>query len=127
MSPLEAVRRNSLVELIVIVALAIVLAIVVQALIVKPYRIPSGSMEPTLDIGQRVLVQRVTHRPAPTPRSATSSSSIRRRARTACPRHAAWPSRRQPVRTPDAGRAEQTFIKRVVALGGDTVAARTGS
>jgi signal peptidase I len=43
----------------VIVALAIGLALLIQAFIVKPYRIPSGSMEPTLDIGQRVLVDRV--------------------------------------------------------------------
>jgi signal peptidase I len=43
----------------VIVALAIGLALLIQAFLVKPYRIPSGSMEPTLDIGQRVLVDRV--------------------------------------------------------------------
>jgi signal peptidase I len=43
----------------VIVALAIGLALLIQAFVVKPYRIPSGSMEPTLDIGQRVLVDRV--------------------------------------------------------------------
>ena len=42
-----------------IVALAIGLALLIQAFLVKPYRIPSGSMEPTLDIGQRVLVDRV--------------------------------------------------------------------
>jgi len=35
---------------------------VIQALLVKPYQIPSGSMEPTLDIGQRVLVDRVSYR-----------------------------------------------------------------
>ena len=34
----------------------------VQWLLIKPYRIPSGSMEPTLDIGQRVLVNRLSHR-----------------------------------------------------------------
>ncbi len=31
----------------------------IQAVIVKPYRIPSGSMEPTLKVGQRVLVNRI--------------------------------------------------------------------
>jgi signal peptidase I len=52
-------RAGSLVELVVIVAVAIGLALAIQAFIVKPYRIPSGSMEPTLAIGQRVLVDRI--------------------------------------------------------------------
>jgi signal peptidase I len=42
----------------VIVALALALALGIQAWIVKPYKIPSESMEPTLDVGQRVLVNR---------------------------------------------------------------------
>ena len=46
-------------ELVVIVALAIGLALGIQAFLVKPYQIPSESMEPTLDVGQRVLVNRV--------------------------------------------------------------------
>jgi signal peptidase I len=50
---------GSIVELVVILAIAVGLALGIQALIVKPYRIPSGSMEPTLAIGQRVLVNRI--------------------------------------------------------------------
>jgi signal peptidase I len=50
---------NSIVELVAIVFVAVMLALVIQAFIVKPYRIPSGSMEPTLSIGQRVLVDRI--------------------------------------------------------------------
>jgi signal peptidase I len=46
-------------ELVVIIAIALALALGIQAWIVKPYRIPSGSMEPTLKIGQRVLVNRI--------------------------------------------------------------------
>jgi signal peptidase I len=45
----------------VIVALAIGLALLIQAFVVKPYQIPSESMEPTLDVGQRVLVDRVSY------------------------------------------------------------------
>src|SRR5687767_9908208 len=41
--------------------MAIGLALVIQAFVVKPYQIPSASMEPTLDIGQRVLVNRVNY------------------------------------------------------------------
>jgi signal peptidase I len=50
---------GSIVELIVIIAVALGLALGIQAFIIKPYRIPSGSMEPTLAIGQRVLVNRI--------------------------------------------------------------------
>jgi signal peptidase I len=50
---------GSIVELVVIIAVALGLALGIQAFIVKPYRIPSGSMEPTLSIGQRVLVNRI--------------------------------------------------------------------
>src|SRR3954471_24708865 len=54
--------KGSLVELVVIVVTALGLALGIQAFIVKPYRIPSQSMEPTLDIGQRVLVNRLGNR-----------------------------------------------------------------
>jgi signal peptidase I len=50
---------SSLIELGVIIAVAVLLALGIQAWIVKPYRIPSGSMEPTLAVGQRVLVDRI--------------------------------------------------------------------
>ena len=46
-------------ELVVIVVIALGLAIGIQAFIVKPYRIPSGSMLPTLHINQRILVDRI--------------------------------------------------------------------
>ena len=54
--------HNSLIELVVIVAVAIGLALLIQAFLVKPYRIPSESMEPTLDVGQRVLVSRINYK-----------------------------------------------------------------
>ena len=57
--PKPSTGRGALIELVVIVALAVGLALLIQAFLVKPYQIPSGSMEPTLDIGQRVLVDRV--------------------------------------------------------------------
>jgi signal peptidase I len=55
----EKSLTSSIVELVVIVAVALGLALAIQAFIVKPYRIPSGSMEPTLRVGQRVLVNRI--------------------------------------------------------------------
>ena len=50
---------GSIVELVVIVAVALGLALAIQAWIIKPYKIPTGSMEPTLIEGQRVLVNRI--------------------------------------------------------------------
>jgi signal peptidase I len=50
---------GSLVELVLIVAVALGLALGIQAFLVKPYRIPSESMVPTLQVGQRVLVNRI--------------------------------------------------------------------
>jgi signal peptidase I len=52
-------KINSVLELITIIAFAVLLALCIQWIVVKPYRIPSGSMEPTLKIGQRVLVNRL--------------------------------------------------------------------
>ena len=56
---LKLSRGNSLVEFVLIVVIALGLALGIQAFLVKPYRIPSESMEPTLAIGQRVLVNRL--------------------------------------------------------------------
>ena len=50
---------SSVVELVAIIGVALGLALGIQAWVIKPYRIPSGSMEPTLAIGQRVLVNRI--------------------------------------------------------------------
>ena len=51
------------VELVATVAVAVGLAFLIQAFVVKPYRIPSGSMEPTLHIGQRILAFRLSTHP----------------------------------------------------------------
>lgn len=44
-------------------AIALLLVLIVQALVVKLYAVPSGSMEETLDVGDRILVERIV--PAP--------------------------------------------------------------
>jgi signal peptidase I len=50
---------GAIIELVVIVVVALGLALGIQAFFIKPYKIPSGSMEPTLAINQRVLVNRI--------------------------------------------------------------------
>ena len=110
---------GSLVELILIVAVALGLALGIQAFLVKPYRIPSESMVPTLQIGQRVLVNRigerftspdvgdvvVFHPPAGAEQDNTCGSG--------------QPPAGKVCDTPTDERADVNFIKRVVAGPGD--------
>jgi len=117
----EKSTTGSLVELVVIVAVALGLALSIQAFLVKPYRIPSESMVPTLTIGQRVLVNRIGNRftepeineimvfHPPVGAESQTCGAKRRVAGQACSKE-----------TPE--RANVNFIKRVVAGPGDTVA-----
>jgi signal peptidase I len=121
-----ATRRSlpgSVLELVVIVAAALLLALLIQAFVVKPYRIPSASMFPTLHVNQRVLVNRIgMHFDSPSvgqiivfhpPKNFDQGCA-------------------DPTQGPDepAGQAcdvsegkpsSQTFIKRLVGLPGDTL------
>jgi signal peptidase I len=54
--------RRSLAEYAVVVVCAVGAALLVQAFLVRPYRIPSESMAATLVPRDRVLVSRVTYR-----------------------------------------------------------------
>jgi signal peptidase I len=116
--------RGGLLELAVIVALALGLALGIQAFLIKPYQIPSGSMEPTLDIGQRVLVNRfIYHFTSPKigdivvfhpPKGADSDQCGA----------AKPPNSPCPTETPE--RSDQNFIKRIVAGPGDTLSVLHG-
>jgi len=109
--------RGAFAELILIVALALGLALAIQAFLVKPYRIPSESMEPTLTVGQRVLVNRVLYH-VRSPRIGDvvvfhppEGAELNRCGATRLPGQACSAS------TPS--RSEVNFIKRIVAGPGD--------
>jgi signal peptidase I len=109
---------------VVVFAGLLVWLLVPAALGHKPYRVPSESMKPTIGVGTRLTAnKRAYHGGAPKvgdivvfhpPRGADTN--------TCGARHADV----QPCGRPAGGEADVTFIKRVVALGGDTVALRDG-
>jgi len=115
-------RGSQVVEFVLIVAIALGLAFAIQAFVVKPYKIPSASMEPTLAIGQRVLVDRlgndffapsvgqivVFHPPAGA-LTEPAVCGVQHSPRQVCPK-------------PTSTAATSTnYIKRVVAGPGDTI------
>lgn len=106
--------------------MALGLALAIQAVLIKPYRIPSQSMEPTLDTGQRVLVNRtiyhlrdpsigdviVFHPPAGA--DTNVCGNLNHPVDQVCPR-------------PTRDRSKVNFIKRIVAGPGDRLRIEDGT
>lgn len=100
------------------------MALAVQAWGVKPFQIPSESMEPTLKVGQRVLVNRIgTHFGDPQigdivvfhPPSGADGKEC-----------GGEPAEGEACALPAGGPSETYFIKRVVASPGDQLSIRNG-
>ncbi len=92
---------GSLLEVVFIVGAAFILALLIQQFVVKPFYIPSESMEPTLERGDRVLVSRFVY----------------------------WfrePQRGDVIVFHPPIAPEEDYIKRVVAVGGDHVEVKDG-
>lgn len=114
-------RVRSLVELALTVAVAVGIAFAVQAWLVKPYKIPSASMEPTLEVSQRILVDRifkslhvgqiVVFHP---PQGAANGVCGRPHPSSV------------PCDWPNPGESSQTYVKRLVAGPGDLVSIVNG-
>jgi signal peptidase I len=127
---LARVRRSAWFELVFIALVALGLALSVQAYAVKPYRIPSESMEPTLHVGDRVLVNRLSHRLGAEPEvgqivvfhppSGADASPPR------CGAAEEGGDSLTPCSRPTHAASPQTFIKRVVGVAGDRIALRHG-
>jgi signal peptidase I len=92
---------RSLIEIVVIVAAAFALAMLVQAFIVKPFTIHQVSMEPTLHEGDRVLISRLSY-------------------------HFHKPKAGDVVVLHSPMNAKEDLVKRIVAVGDDTVAVHDG-
>jgi signal peptidase I len=122
---------SSAVELVVIVATALGLALAIQAFVVKPYRIPSGSMLPTLHINQRVLVDRIgSHFSSPgvgdivvfhPPRNYATGCTDTQQGENQAGQDSA-----KPCAVAQSKASSETFIKRVVGLPGDRISIVNG-
>ncbi len=92
---------RTVVEALVIIAAAVVIALLVQAFLVKPFTIHQVSMRPTLEEGDRILINRLAYR-------------------------FGEPSRGDVVVLHSPVNADEDLVKRIVALAGDTVAVSDG-
>ncbi len=123
-------------ELVVIVATALFFALAIQAYAVKPYVIPTPSMVPTLEVGQRVLVDRFSDRLGGDPKLDDITVFMPPRGADSdggqCgiapegPSHDGGPRSRRSCSRPTAGAGSRPYIKRVVGMPGDRIAVRDG-
>jgi signal peptidase I len=100
----RSATRNA-VEWVLVLVGALIVALVVKTWLFQAFYIPSGSMEPTLEIGDRVLVNKISY----------DLDDVERGDIVVFERPDSW----------GAGEIED-LIKRVVALPGETVAVRDG-
>lgn len=135
-------QRNSafrfLKELPVLIALALGIALLIKAFLVQAFYIPSASMEPTLERGDRVLVNKLSYRfgepergdvivfrdPYPAECDENDSEAAKDPAcNQSFPRRALnWFAEVFGLPTGDT----RDFIKRIVALPGETIAMQDG-
>lgn len=79
------------------VAVAVLLAIVIRLFVLEPFYIPSGSMEPTLQVNDRIIVSKLNY-------------------------HFKEPKRGDVVVFKYPLDTSRDFVKRLIAVGGETVA-----
>jgi len=122
---LEKKRKGSFLrEIPILVLIALVIAILVKTFLVQAFYIPSGSMEPTLQVGDRVLVSKLTYRFGDIHRGDVivfqnpDSQKVPERNWFSAALH--WLGQGLGFHQPE----DEDLIKRVIGLPGDTVEAR---
>ena len=125
----EMTTRDAIREQIVTLVLAVVIALLIRAMIVEPFRIPSGSMFPTLLIGDHLFVNKFLYG-AKIPFTDYRLPGLREpergdvvvfevaRVSNGDPNSNIVPADRRP----DASRED--FVKRIVGMPGDRIEVR---
>ncbi len=125
----EGTPGGAIRELVVTIVIAVAVAWTMQAFLVKPYQIPSGSMENTIRCKDRVLADRISYRFKDPkrgqvvvfhPPAATDSAGnpVPERAAGGSMPYEPGQARGKPVA------AKPTYIKRVIGTPGDTIEVR---
>jgi signal peptidase I len=94
-------------EILIVVLIAVVIAILLRTFVVATYSIPTGSMEPTLQIGDRILVDKMSYSLHGVGRSDIVVFST-------------------PKNENCAGAPVSNLVKRVIGLPGETISLSSG-
>ena len=130
--PDESGMLAVIIDQVVTLAIAIVIALAIRQFIVEPFRIPSGSMYPTLLVGDHLFVNKLAYGPK-IPFTDFRLPGWREPQRgdvvvfeVARPINQAGRRSIQPVdRAPD-GAPREDFVKRLVGMPGDKITLRNG-
>ncbi len=120
--------KGILYETLLMLAVAFAVAIFIQSFIIKAFMIPSSSMVPTLQIGDRIMVEKVTfyfrsprrgdiivfRYPPSDPQAMNTKNKLY------------WPFEQMGETLKLTHRGTNVFVKRVVATGGETIELRKG-
>ncbi|MCL2338324.1 MAG: signal peptidase I [Firmicutes bacterium] len=95
----EKKQKSIWLELLELIVIAFVLVVIIKGFLIEPFYIPSGSMEPTLQINDRIIVSKLSY-------------------------HLTHPHRGDIIvfKYPEDHRRD--FVKRLIAVGGETVELR---
>lgn len=97
--PRKKKKKSAVMEIVESVAIAVLLAVIIRMFVFQPFIIPTGSMEPTIKIGDRIMVSKFAYQFGE-------------------PSHGDIVVFRPPFDP------ERVFVKRLIGTGGDTLEIR---
>jgi len=122
----------AIVDQVVTLVIAITIALAIRQFVVEPFRIPSGSMFPTLLIGDHLFVNKLAYGPSvPFSELRLPGFSEPKRGdvvvfQVARPRNKIGGRDIKPVDRAPEGAPTEDFVKRLIGLPGDRIAWRGG-